>query len=96
MIVMIPDGIVLSGSERGFVIEFDTFKFSPDDALIDDTRKEIENLEDQGLILRLKDEMLEKGILRLIVEQAKSVGDKIFRLVMQIIDRIGASANTAA
>lgn len=94
--MMIPDGVVLFGSERGFEIKFDTFRFAPDRAFVDDAKKEIANLESQGLKLRLKDELLDKGIIKLIVVQAESVGDKIIRLVMQIIDYIGASNKMAA
>ena len=43
--------------------------------------------------LRLKDELLDKGVIKLVVEKAKSVGDKIINLVMQIINRISASTS---
>ena len=92
----IPDGIVLSGGERGFVIEFDPSRFAPDSTLVDDTKKEIANLENQGLKLRLKDELLDKGVIKLVVEKAKSVGDKIINLVIQIINRISASDKMVA
>ena len=43
--------------------------------------------------LRRKDELLDKGVIKLVVEKAKSVGDKIINLVMQIINRISASTS---
>lgn len=89
--VRTPSGVSFSSGGGVSMIEFDTYRFAPGEELVDYAKKEIAELASQGVEIKLRAEELGDGILTLIVEQAKNVGDKIINLIKQIIDRIKAS-----